>query len=183
VWFALWELMRVVRAFVQRPKNEISLSQNPSLTSQEVSGTYSYAVPILTVGRGVCGHRSRSQRPGHGREGPPRKRGGRMGPRRWGARDSPGAVAGTDGTGHGREVGSPPRRREECPLTPKKRQGPPSFSQRCGSRAQYPGYGVARTGCCAISPGLLMLPEQRKSGREPPTPLDGSLYSRGVYLV
>ena len=39
---------------------------------------------------------------------------------------APGAASGTDGRGHGCDGGSPPRRREECPLTPKKRPGPPS---------------------------------------------------------
>ena len=77
-------------------------------------------------GRGVCGHRSRSQQPGHGRMGPARQRGGRMEPRRWGVRESPGAFAGNDGSRHGREAVRTPHRREECHLTPKKRPGPPS---------------------------------------------------------
>jgi len=42
-------------------------------------------------GRGVCGHRSRSQQSGHGR----------MAPRRWDAGDHPGAASGNDGRGHG----------------------------------------------------------------------------------
>ena len=32
--------MHVARALAKRPKSEISLSQNPSLTSQEVFGTF-----------------------------------------------------------------------------------------------------------------------------------------------
>ena len=47
-------------------------------------------------------------------------------PRRWGVREPPGAAPGTDGRGHGYAGGSPPHRREQCPLTPKKRPGPPS---------------------------------------------------------
>jgi len=86
-------------------------------------------------GRGVCGHRSRSQQPGHGRMGPARQRGGRMEPRRWGVRESPGAFAGNDGSRHGREAVRTPHRREECPLTPKKRPGPPSQSTPRARRA------------------------------------------------
>ena len=67
--------------------------------------------------RGVR-HRSSSQQPRHGRVGLARQRGGRMAPLRWGVRDSRGAASGTDGNGHGRAAGSPPHRREECPLTP-----------------------------------------------------------------
>jgi hypothetical protein len=57
--------------------------------------------------------------------GPARQRRGRMAPRRWGARESPEAFAGTDGGRNGRGAGSPPRRREEYPLPPNKRPGPP----------------------------------------------------------
>ena len=53
------------------------------------------------------------------------QRGGRMAPLRWGVRESPSAVAGTDGKQPGRAAGSPPHRRKKCPLTPKKRPGPP----------------------------------------------------------
>jgi hypothetical protein len=67
-------------------------------------------------GRGVCGHRSRAQQPGHGR----------MAPRRWGVSESSGVVARDLGSRHGREAVRTPRRRKECPLTPKKRPGPPS---------------------------------------------------------
>ncbi len=59
-------------------------------------------------------------RPGGSRE----QRGGRMAPLRWGVRESPSAVAGTDGKQPGRAAGSPPHRRKKCPLTPEKRPGP-----------------------------------------------------------
>ena len=51
--------------------------------------------------RGVCGHRSGSQQPEHGRVDPARQRAGRMAPRRLGAGDHPGAASGNDGRGHG----------------------------------------------------------------------------------
>jgi len=65
-------------------------------------------------GRGVCGPRFRSQQPRHGRVGPARQRSDRMAPRRWGTRESPGAVPETDGNGHG-HAGSPFFITEICP--------------------------------------------------------------------
>jgi hypothetical protein len=40
VWFALRVPIHVDPALVYRPKSEISLSQNPSLTNGKVSGTF-----------------------------------------------------------------------------------------------------------------------------------------------
>ena len=40
MWFALEVNTHVARAFAQRPKCEIRLSQNPSLTSKKVSGIF-----------------------------------------------------------------------------------------------------------------------------------------------
>ena len=76
-------------------------------------------------GRRVCGHRSRSQRPGHGRVGPARQRGGRMAPLRWGVRESPGAASGDDGSRHGREAVRTPRRREGLSLATEETAGSP----------------------------------------------------------
>ena len=58
--------------------------------------------------------------------------------------ESPGAVSGTDGAPHGCDGGSPPHRREECPLTPKKRPGPPLQST---PRARRATVGATPRGC------------------------------------
>ena len=92
---------------------------------------------------GGCGHRSRSQQPGHGRVGPARQRGGRMAPLRWGVREPRARPRGPMAEGTV-TMGAARRRREECPLTPKKRPGPPLQST---PRARRATVGATPRGC------------------------------------
>jgi hypothetical protein len=90
----------------QTPKGGNELDTFCAGTSRPGSGS------ARGSGRGGGEHRSHFQQPGHGiaqcyvlaAQGSGEACGGRMTPRRWSVRESPGAASGTDGNGHGRAV-------------------------------------------------------------------------------